>query len=131
MRAKPWFLRSAPAQILLPANGRYRARPLDIIQLRLHRFILPFKSKARSRRMMSGHTTGCRIIRIIIADDQSVYRHIHLSAFYFLRPPLNRLRKSAGIRCFPVHNIKSLFFQNCIRAPQERISSSRCTSVNA
>ena len=92
-------------------NGRYRARPLDIIQLRLHRFILPFKSKARSRRMMSGHTAGCRIVRIIIADDQSVYRHIHLSAFYFLRPPLNRLRKSAGIRCFPVHNIKSLFFQ--------------------
>ena len=61
--------------------------------------------------MMSGHTAGCRIIRIIITDNQPVYRHIHLSIFYFLCPSFNRLRKHTGICCFPVHNIESQIFQ--------------------
>ena len=92
-------------------DGRHGTGPLNIRKLRLHRLILPLEGIPGSRCMMSGHASGSRIFGIIIADDQTIHRNIHLPAFHTVSPLLNHFRECRRIRLLPVHHCKAKLLQ--------------------
>ena len=74
-----------------------RAGPLNRLEGRLRRLVLPLERKARARRVVSGHRSRLRIGRVVVADDESVNRerivlrrHLHGPA---VDGRLNRLRR--------------------------------------
>ena len=58
--------------------------------------------------MMSGNAARRRIIRIVIADDQSIHRQGHSALLHLLCPPLHCLRELLRCKLFPFDHGKSL-----------------------
>ena len=97
-------------------DRRSSTRPFHILQLCFRRLILPFEGISSPGRMMSGHGTGACINRVIIRDDQPVYR-IRIGAIRdFLGPCMDAGIDRLEIRMINplmIHGMESESLEEC------------------
>ena len=72
--------------------------------------------------MMTGYRSGSSIHGIIITDDQSIHRNIHLPALNLMRPTCNHFIQTVLIAPFPF-NCKESFLIQIIHLLSERPDS--------